>query len=66
MLARIERPGTLAEWRSVSHSGVAVLEEHGMTYDYLEVEGGDHGNVIGIGMPTIFEFFDDHRKPRSR
>lgn len=37
-----------------------------MTHDYLEVADGDHGNVISIGMPTIFEFFDRQKKPRSR
>jgi predicted peptidase len=50
----------------VSQSWAAVLEENDMTYDYLEVVNGDHGNVISIGMPTIFEFFDRHKKPRSR
>jgi hypothetical protein len=37
-----------------------------MTYEYVELAGGDHGNVISIGMPAIFEFFDEHRKPRPR
>jgi predicted peptidase len=50
----------------VSQSWAAVLQENDMTYDYLEVVNGDHGNVISIGMPTIFEFFGRHKKPRSR
>jgi len=51
---------------AVSRSWVDVLEQNDMTYDYLEVAGGNHGDVISIGMPTIFEFFERHSKPRSR
>ena len=43
----------------------AKLEELDMTHEYLEIAGGDHGDVIGIGMPNIFEFFDSHSKTLS-
>ena len=33
-----------------------------MTHEYMEVPGGDHGNVISIGMPNIFAFFAKHSK----
>ena len=51
---------------AVSRSWVDVMKEHGMTHEYLEVAGGDHGNVIGIGMPNIFAFFDAHSQPAPR
>jgi predicted peptidase len=38
------------------------LEELDMTHEYLEIPGGDHGNVITIGMPDIFAFFNRHSK----
>ena len=38
------------------------LEELGMTHEYLEIAEGDHGNVISIGMPDIFEFFAAHSR----
>jgi len=40
----------------------AKLEELDMTHEYLEIPGGDHGNLIGIGMPDIFAFFERHTK----
>ena len=51
---------------SVSRSWVDVMKANDMTHEYLEVVGGDHGNVIGIGMPNIFAFFDEHAKPATR
>lgn len=36
------------------------LKELNMTHEYHEIPGGDHGNVIGIGMPDIFKFFGNH------
>jgi predicted peptidase len=51
---------------AVSRAWVDVMKEHEMTYEYVEVAGGDHGNVITIGMPDIFAFFDEHSKTRSR
>lgn len=29
---------------------------------YNEIAGGDHGNVIAMGMPDIFAFFNAHKK----
>jgi hypothetical protein len=42
------------------------MKELKMAHEYLEVAGGDHGNVISIGMPNIFAFFNKHSKPASR
>jgi predicted peptidase len=50
----------------VGRSWAAAMKERNMTYQYIEVPGGDHGNVIGIGMPDIFAFFARHSKPASR
>jgi poly(3-hydroxybutyrate) depolymerase len=49
---------------SLSQTWVGVMKEHDMTYEYREIAGGDHGNVIGTGMPDIFAFFAEHAKPR--
>jgi predicted peptidase len=41
---------------------VAKMKELEMNYEYLEIAGGDHGSVIGTGMPKIFEFFEKQLK----
>jgi predicted peptidase len=33
-----------------------------MTYEYIEVPGGDHGSVVAENMPKIFEFFNKNKK----
>ena len=33
-----------------------------MTYQYVEVAGGDHGSVLTTGAPDIFAFFGTHTK----
>jgi predicted esterase len=38
------------------------LDELDMTHEYLEIPDGDHGSVISIGMPDIFEFFAEHSR----
>jgi predicted peptidase len=50
----------------VGRSWAEAMKELKMTYQYIEVPGGDHGNVISIGMPDIFAFFAKHSKPESR
>ena len=47
---------------SISRTWVDVLKTNKMTYEYKEVAGGDHGNVITLGQPDIFAFFDKHSK----
>jgi poly(3-hydroxybutyrate) depolymerase len=37
-----------------------------MTYDYIEVEGGDHGSVVGQNVPKIFDFFDKHKRKEKK
>jgi len=41
---------------------VETMAEIGVEHEYLEIADGDHGNVIDIGMPRIFEFFDEHSR----
>jgi poly(3-hydroxybutyrate) depolymerase len=41
---------------------VAKMKDLEMNYEYLEIEGGDHINVVGTGMPRIFEFFEKQLK----
>jgi len=44
---------------------VDKLKELNMTYEYLEIPGGDHGSVILDGNPAIYAFFSRHSKPPS-
>jgi predicted peptidase len=37
-----------------------TMKEMGMTQEYVEIPGGDHGTVIKDGMPDIFRFFAAH------
>jgi predicted esterase len=48
---------------SVGRAWAEAMKELKMTYQYIEVPGGDHGNVIAIGMPDIFAFFGKHARP---
>jgi poly(3-hydroxybutyrate) depolymerase len=41
---------------------VDKMKELGMTYEYVEIAGGGHGDVISKGMPKIFEFFEKQHK----
>jgi predicted esterase len=51
---------------TVGRTWAESMRELKMTHEYLEIEGGDHGNVITIGMPDIFRFFGSHAKPGTR
>ncbi len=41
---------------------IEKMKELNMTYEYVEVAGGDHGSVLTTGAPDIFAFFAKHRK----
>jgi poly(3-hydroxybutyrate) depolymerase len=38
------------------------LAELQLTHEYIELEGIDHGVVIGLSMPSIFEYFEQHTR----
>jgi poly(3-hydroxybutyrate) depolymerase len=38
------------------------MKEFGMTYEYIEVAGGNHVDVAFQNLPKIFDFFDKHRR----
>jgi len=40
------------------------MKELKMTYQYVEVPGGDHGSVLTTGAPDIFAFFAKHTKAK--
>jgi len=42
---------------------VETMEELEMDYEYIEIPGADHGNVISQGTPGIFAFFAEHTRP---
>lgn len=35
-----------------------LLKENKIVHEYLEIAGAGHGDVVGKGMPKIFEFFE--------
>jgi predicted peptidase len=41
---------------------IAAMKDMKMNYKYDEIPGGDHGSVIGTGMPDIFAFFNEYTK----
>jgi predicted peptidase len=41
---------------------VEKMKSLNMTYQYVEVPGGDHGSVLTTGAPDIFAFFAKHTK----
>lgn len=49
---------------SVEGSRVMVsrMQELEMTLQYIEVPGGDHGNVVAPNFPGLFEFFDKYTR----
>jgi predicted peptidase len=43
---------------------IEKMKEMKMTYQYVEVPGGDHGSVLTTGAPDIFAFFAKHTKAK--
>lgn len=43
---------------------VEKMKQLGITHRYIEEAGGDHGSVIGSGIPEIFAFFNQHSKAK--
>ena len=41
---------------------IEKMKDLKMTYEYVEVPGGDHGSVLTTGAPDIFAFFATHTK----
>src|SRR5947207_1302731 len=39
---------------------VDKMKELGMTHEYVEVAGGDHGSVVAPNLPNMFDFFNRH------
>ena len=46
-----------------SRTMVAKMKELGVEVKYIEVPGGNHGDVVVPNLPAIFDFFDTHRRP---
>jgi len=40
----------------------AAMSELGLTHEYIEMPGRDHGTIIADGMPDIFRFFAAHTR----
>jgi poly(3-hydroxybutyrate) depolymerase len=39
-----------------------AMKKNEMTYEYIEVQGGDHVKPAFQSLPKIYEFFDKHKK----
>ncbi len=46
-----------------SRTMVAAMKTAGVDVKYVEVPGGNHGNVVEPNLPGMFDFFDAHRRP---
>jgi poly(3-hydroxybutyrate) depolymerase len=42
------------------------MKKLGMTYEYIEVPGGDHITVAFKNLPKIFEFFEKHKRGEGK
>ncbi len=42
----------------------AAMDELGLSHEYIEMPGRDHGTIIADGMPDIFRFFAAHARGR--
>jgi predicted peptidase len=51
---------------TLSRTWVGFMKGQQMTHKYIEIAGGDHGNVISTAMPDIFTFFAQYTKPALR
>jgi predicted esterase len=49
---------------TATRTWAAAMAELGVTHEYIEMPGRDHGTIIADGMPDLFRFFAAH--PRSR
>ncbi|MSR20759.1 MAG: hypothetical protein EXR91_07245 [Gemmatimonadetes bacterium] len=45
-----------------SRGMVARMRELGVTFEYIEVPGGGHSDVVAPNLAGMFDFFDAHRK----
>jgi predicted esterase len=41
---------------------VAAAKKLGVEMKYIEVPGGDHGNVVATNFPAVFDWFDTHKR----
>jgi len=53
---------TLVPHLTSTRPWIEQMKELGITHEYIEVPGGDHGSVLATGAPQIFAFFEKHSK----
>jgi poly(3-hydroxybutyrate) depolymerase len=53
---------TLVPHLTSTRPWIEHMKEQGITHEYIEVVGGDHGSVMTTGAPQIFAFFEKHSK----
>lgn len=47
-------------WVEASRAQVETMKEMGMTVEYFEPAGADHGSMVRPTVPQVLEFFDRH------
>jgi predicted peptidase len=53
---------TLVPHDTSTRPWVEHMKQLGITHEYIEVAGGDHGSVMTTGAPQIFAFFAKYSK----
>jgi poly(3-hydroxybutyrate) depolymerase len=53
---------TLVSHLTSTRPWIEQMKELGMTHQYIEVPGGDHGSVLTTGAPDVFAFFAKYTK----
>ena len=43
---------------------VARMKALGVEHEFVEAAGADHGSIVPISLPKIFDFFDRHAAAR--
>lgn len=41
---------------------VEMAKKLGAEIKYIEVSGGDHGNIVAPNFPAVFDWFDAHKR----
>jgi hypothetical protein len=53
---------TLVPHLTSTRPWIEHMKQLGITHEYIEVVGGDHGSVMTTGAPQIFAFFAKHSR----
>jgi pimeloyl-ACP methyl ester carboxylesterase len=49
-------------WPATARRWAEQMKKLGMTYEYVEVEGADHINILAPNVPKMFDYFAKFKK----